>query len=91
MMAHELLRKAALILADGWCKGGDASDDAGRILPLWSGAARAEILSGPNPVSSALNANACCGGSRSLEPDYQRGPTPTPTPTGPIPTPTLGP
>jgi hypothetical protein len=38
MMAHELLRKAALILADGWCKGGDASDDAGRILPLWSGA-----------------------------------------------------
>jgi ferredoxin-nitrate reductase len=37
---HELLRKAATILAAGWCKGGDASDDAGRIIPLWSGAAR---------------------------------------------------
>jgi hypothetical protein len=40
MMAHELLRKAAEILAAGWIKGADASDDAGRIIPLWSGAAR---------------------------------------------------
>ena len=26
MMAHELLRKAAEILAAGWCKGADASE-----------------------------------------------------------------
>jgi len=42
MMAHELLRQATLILAAGWCKGADASDDAGRIVPLWTGAVRAE-------------------------------------------------
>jgi hypothetical protein len=47
MMAHELLRQAALILAEGWMKNADAGDDAGRIIPLWSGAARAEILRGP--------------------------------------------
>ncbi len=32
MMAHELLRQAALILAAGWSKGADARDDAGRIV-----------------------------------------------------------
>ena len=42
MMAHELLRQAALILAAGWMKNENAGDDAGRIIPLWSGAARAD-------------------------------------------------
>jgi hypothetical protein len=32
MMAHELLRQAALILGAGWSKGADARDDAGRIV-----------------------------------------------------------
>jgi hypothetical protein len=35
MMAHELLRQAALILTDGWSKNADACDDADRIVPLW--------------------------------------------------------
>ena len=42
LMAHELLRQAALILAAGWMKNENAGDDAGRIIPLWSGAARAD-------------------------------------------------
>jgi hypothetical protein len=42
MMAYELLRKAAEILAAGWIKNADAADDAGRIVPLWSGE-RAQI------------------------------------------------
>jgi hypothetical protein len=33
MMAHELLRKAAEILAAGWIKNCDAADDAGSIVP----------------------------------------------------------
>jgi hypothetical protein len=32
MMAHELLRQAALILAAGWSKGTNARDSAGSIL-----------------------------------------------------------
>ena len=43
MMAHELLRQAALILAAGWSKGSDARNAAGRIIPLYVGAARATI------------------------------------------------
>jgi hypothetical protein len=35
MMAHELLRQAALILTDGWSKNAGARDDADRIVPLW--------------------------------------------------------
>jgi hypothetical protein len=34
MMAHELLRQAALILGAGWSKGCDARDITGRIVPL---------------------------------------------------------
>ena len=34
MMAHELLRQAALILPAGRMKNADAGDDAGRIVPL---------------------------------------------------------
>jgi hypothetical protein len=34
MMAHELLRQAALILGAGWIKGADARDSTGRIVPL---------------------------------------------------------
>src|SRR6476646_52751 len=44
MMAHELLLKAAEILAAGWIKNCDAADDAGRIVPLWLGAVRADVL-----------------------------------------------
>ena len=51
MMAHELLRKAAEILAAGWIKNADAADDAGRIVPLWLGAVRAEI----NPQATRLS------------------------------------
>ncbi len=32
MMAHELLRQAALILGAGWSKGADARDATGRIV-----------------------------------------------------------
>jgi hypothetical protein len=39
MMAHELLRQAALILGAGWSKGCDARDAAGRMVPLHVGAA----------------------------------------------------
>jgi len=35
MMAHELLRQAALILTAGWSKNADAHDDADRIVRLW--------------------------------------------------------
>jgi hypothetical protein len=38
MMAHELLRQAALILGAGWSKGSNARDSAGRIVPLHVGA-----------------------------------------------------
>jgi hypothetical protein len=34
MKPHELLRQAALILADGWSKNADARDDADRTVPL---------------------------------------------------------
>ena len=51
MMAHELLRQAALILAAGWSKGADARDAAGRIIPLYVGAARATI----NPEAVAFS------------------------------------
>ena len=51
MMAHELLRQAALILAAGWSKGSDARDAAGRIIPLYVGAARATI----NPEAVAFS------------------------------------
>jgi hypothetical protein len=37
MMAHELLRQAALILADGWSHNANARDDTGRIVPLFAG------------------------------------------------------
>jgi hypothetical protein len=43
MMAHELLRQAALILAAGWSKGADARDATGRIVPLYVGVARSTI------------------------------------------------
>jgi len=33
MMAHELLRQAALILADGWSHNANARDATGRIVP----------------------------------------------------------
>ena len=46
MMAHELLRQAALILAQGWSKGSDARDDTGRMVPLYIGASRANIARG---------------------------------------------
>ena len=51
MMANELLRQAALILAAGWSKGADARDAAGRIVPLHVGAARATI----NPEAVAFS------------------------------------
>jgi hypothetical protein len=51
MMAHELLRQAALILAAGWSKGADARDAAGRIVPLYVGPARATI----NPEAVAFS------------------------------------
>ena len=50
MMAHELLRQAALILAQGWSKGSDARDDTGRIVPLYKGDARSTI--NPEAVAS---------------------------------------
>ena len=50
MMAHELLRQAALILGAGWSKGCDARDDAGRIVPLYIGTDRARI--NPQPRRS---------------------------------------
>jgi hypothetical protein len=43
MMAHELLRQAALILAQGWSKGCDARDSAGRMVPLYAGNDRPAI------------------------------------------------
>jgi hypothetical protein len=66
MMAHELLRKAAEILAAGWIKNADAGDDAGRILPLWSGAVRAEI----NPQATRFSPYGAICKARSLS----RGP-----------------
>ena len=51
MMAHELLRQAALILAQGWSKGCDARDDTGRMVPLYIGASRANI----NPEATAFS------------------------------------
>jgi hypothetical protein len=42
-MAHELLRQAALILADGWSHNANARDATGRIVPLFSGVGRAAI------------------------------------------------
>jgi hypothetical protein len=41
MMAHELLRQAALILAAGWSKGSNARDATGRIVQLFAGASPA--------------------------------------------------
>jgi hypothetical protein len=35
MKPHELLRQAALILADGWSHNTNARDHADRIVPLW--------------------------------------------------------
>jgi hypothetical protein len=51
MMAHELLRQAALILGAGWSKGCDARDDAGRMVPLYAGNDRAKI----NPQAVAFS------------------------------------
>jgi hypothetical protein len=51
MMAHELLRQAALILGAGWSKGCDARDDAGRMVPLYTGTDRAKI----NPQAAAFS------------------------------------
>ena len=51
MTPHELLRQAALILAQGWSKGCDARDHAGRIVPLYTGDARAKI----NPQATAFS------------------------------------
>jgi hypothetical protein len=39
MMAHELLRQAALIVGSNWSQGCSARDDAGSIVPLHIGAA----------------------------------------------------
>jgi hypothetical protein len=50
MMAHELLRQAALILAQGWSKGCDARDATWRIVPLYVGAHRAKINPGAGRV-----------------------------------------
>ena len=52
MMAHELLRQAALILAAGWSKGADARDAAGRIVRLHVGANRSTI--NPEAVATSL-------------------------------------
>ncbi len=51
MMAHELLRQAALILGAGWSKGANARDATGRIVPLYVGADRAKI----NPEAVAFS------------------------------------
>jgi hypothetical protein len=51
MMAHELLRQAALILAAGWSKGSDARHVTGRIVPLHVGDTRAKI----NPEAAAFS------------------------------------
>ena len=51
MMAHELLRQAALILAQGWAKNADARDDTGRMVPLFIGTDRAKI----NPAATAFS------------------------------------
>jgi hypothetical protein len=57
MMAHELLRQAALILAQGWSKGCDARDSAGRIVPLYVGTDRAKI--NPEAVAFAPYGAVC--------------------------------
>jgi len=57
MMAHELLRQAALILTQGWSKGCDARDAAGRMVPLYVGDARAKI----NPEAAAFSAGGGSG------------------------------
>jgi hypothetical protein len=45
MIAHELLRQAALLLGAGWSKGSNARDATGRIVPLYVGNNRAQINS----------------------------------------------
>jgi hypothetical protein len=51
MMAHELLRQATQILAAGHSRGANARDDAGRIVDLHVGVARASI----NPAAVAFS------------------------------------
>jgi hypothetical protein len=51
MMAHELLRQAAQILAANHSKGADARDDAGSIVPLYAGDNRAAI----NPAAVSFS------------------------------------
>jgi hypothetical protein len=52
MKPHELLRQAALILADGWSKNTNARDDTGRIVPLFAGPGRASIM--PSEAAARL-------------------------------------
>jgi len=47
MKPHELLRQAALILADGWSHNANARDATGRIVPYETGTATA---TGPGDV-----------------------------------------
>jgi hypothetical protein len=56
MMAHELLRNAALILGAGWSKGCDARDSAGRMVPLYVGAALILGAAGPKDAIPRIRA-----------------------------------
>jgi hypothetical protein len=51
MMAHELLRQAAQMLAAGHSKNANARDDAGSIVDLHIGANRAAL----NPAAVAFS------------------------------------
>jgi hypothetical protein len=65
MMAHELLRQAALILAAGHSKKANARDAAGRIVDLYAGAARASI----NPAAVAFSPYGAICKAASLTPE----------------------
>ena len=70
MMAHELLRNAALILAQGWSKGCDARDSAGRIVPLYVGDTRAKM----NPEAAAFSPYGAVCKAASQNPGPRRRP-----------------
>jgi hypothetical protein len=70
MMAHELLRQAALILTDGWSHNANARDATGRIVPLFSGVGRAAI----NPEAVAFSPYGAICKAASQNPGTRRRP-----------------
>jgi hypothetical protein len=70
MMAHELLRQAALILGAGWSKGCDARDSAGRMVPLYIGTDRAKV--NPEAVAFSPYGAICKAASRSRAPAHSK-------------------